>query len=89
MLNKVRILSKIIFCISLIIAFSLTSAYLVNLQPNMDGLLISNIISRWIYGENGWTIQMLHDGFLRSVGCSVLLCIVNIILDIIALIKSK
>lgn len=89
MLDKIRILSKIVSCISLIITFSLTTVYLVNLRPDMDGLLIYNMISRWIYGDSGWTIKMLFNGFVYSAGCTVLLFIVNSVLDIIALLKSK
>jgi len=89
MMNKIRILLKIALCISIIITFSLTTVYLVNLRPDMDGLLIYNMISRWIYGENGWTIKMLFDGFVYSAGTTVLLIIANSVLDILALLKSK
>lgn len=89
MLNKIRILTKIALCISVIIAFSLATVYFVNLRPDMDGLLIYNMISRWIYGENGWTIEMLFNGFAYSAGITVLLFIINTVLDIAALVKSK
>lgn len=89
MLNKIRILTKIVLCISVIITFSLTTVYFVNLRPDMDGLLIYNMISRWIYGENGWTIEMLFNGFAYSAGFTVLLFIVNTVLDIAASVKSK
>ena len=89
MLNKIRVVAKIALCISVIITFSLTAVYLVNLRPDMDGLLIYNMISRWIYGENGWTIKILFNGFAYSAGSTVLLFIINTVLDIAALVKSK
>lgn len=89
MLNKIRILTKIVLCISVIITFSLTTVYFVNLRPDMDGLLIYNMISRWVYGENGWTVEMLFNSFAYSAGCTVLLFIINTALDIAASVKSK
>ena len=89
MFKKIRVLTKIALCISVIVTFSLTTVYLVNLLPDMDGLLIYNMISRWIYGENGWTLKMLFNGFACSAGITVLLFVVNTVLDIVALIKSK
>ena len=89
MLNKIRVVTKIVLCVSVIITFSLATVYFVNLRPDMDGLLIYNMISRLIYGENGWTIKMLFNGFAFSAGITVLLFIINTVLDIVALVKSK
>ncbi|MCD7752835.1 MAG: hypothetical protein LUI10_14050 [Lachnospiraceae bacterium] len=89
MLKTVRISVKIMLLISIIIAFGLASAYLVNLRPDMDGFWVNILVARWIYGDNGWSFNLLYNGFSRSMIATIVLFFINTGLDIYVITKSK
>lgn len=91
MLNKVRMILKILLCIGVIITTSLVTIYLFNLQPppGVDGIAMGGPIAQLFYGDTGWTMKMLANGCNWSIRCLSLLFIINLIFDIIALKKPK
>lgn len=71
----IRILVKILLCISLVIAVGLLLNYIRNLNPTADGFDVSNIIARLIHGDGYWTWKKLTSGLYVSFAIfAVLFC---------------
>lgn len=74
-MKSIRIIIKVLLCISLIIAVGLVLNYIRNLNPTADGFDVTNIIARLIHGDDYWTweklrtVYILHLPFLWC--CSV------------------
>lgn len=83
----IRIIVKILLCISLIIAVSLLINYVKNLNPTMDGFSVSNFIARIIHGDDYWTWEKLTNGLYSSLFIFVLLFCTDKILDVVNLSK--
>lgn len=84
----IRIIVKILLCISLIVAVSLLINYVKNLNPTMDGFSVSNFIARIIHGDDYWTWDKLTNGLYISFSIFALLFCADKILDIINLRKK-
>ena len=54
-MKSIRIIVKVLLCISLIIAVGLLLNYIRNLNPTADGFDVGNIIARMIHGDDYWT----------------------------------
>lgn len=78
-----RVIIKILLCISLIVAVSLLINYVKNLNPTMDGFSVSNFIARLIHGDGYWTWEKLNNGLYASFTIFVLLFCTDKILDIL------
>lgn len=84
----IRVIIKILLCISLIVAVSLLINYVKNLNPTMDGFSVSNFIARIIHGDDYWTWEKLTNGLYISSSIFTLLFCADKILDVINLRKK-
>ncbi len=84
----IRVIIKILLCISLIVAVALLINYVKNLNPTMDGFSVSNYIARVIHGDDYWTWEKLTNGLYASFFIFVLLFCADKILDVINLRKK-
>ena len=65
-LNNIKIVLRVLLCISLIVAVSLLLNYVKNLNPAQDGFSVSALIPRIIHGDNYWTWEKLTNGLYIS-----------------------
>ena len=87
-MKNVRIIVKVLLCISLIIAIGLVLNYIRNLNPTADGFDVTNIIARLIHGDDYWTWEHLTTGVYTSASIFVVLFCADKLLDVIK-IKKK
>jgi len=83
----IRIIVKILLCISLVVAVGLLLNYIINLNPTADGFDVSNIIARLIHGDGYWTWEKLTSGLYVSFGIFAALFGLDKVLDVISLKK--
>lgn len=81
--KSIRIIIKVLLCISLIIAVGLVLNYIRNLNPTADGFDVTNIIARMIHGDDYWTWEKLTTGVYTSASIFVALFCVDKVFDII------
>ena len=65
-LNSIKIVLRVLLCISLIVAVSLLLNYIKNLNPAQDGFSVSDLIPRIIHGDDYWTWEKLTTGLYIS-----------------------
>ena len=87
-MKSIKIIVKILLCISLIVAAGLVLNYIRNLNPTADGFDVTNLIARLIHGDDYWTWESLTRGVYVSFGIFVVLFCVDKILDAICLKKK-
>ena len=61
-----KIVLRVLLCISLIVAVSLLLNYVKNLNPAQDGFSVSDLIPRIIHGDDYWTWEKLTTGLYIS-----------------------
>lgn len=76
-MKSIRIIIKVLLCISLIIAVGLVLNYIRNLNPTADGFDVTNIIARLIHGDDYWTWEKLTTGVYASASIFVVLFCVD------------
>ena len=86
--KNVRIIVKVLLCISLIIAIGLVLNYIRNLNPTADGFDVTNIIARLIHGDDYWTWENLTTGVYTSASIFVVLFCADKVLDVINMKKK-
>ena len=86
--KNVRIIVKVLLCISLIIAIGLVLNYIRNLNPTADGFDVTNIIARLIHGDDYWTWENLTTGVYTSASIFVVLFCADKFLDVINMKKK-
>lgn len=82
-MKSIRIIIKVLLCISLIIAIGLVLNYIRNLNPTADGFDVTNIIARLIHGDDYWTWENLTTGVYTSASIFVVLFCADKVLDVI------
>jgi len=87
-MKSIRIIIKVLLCISLIIAVGLVLNYIRNLNPTADGFDVTNIIARLIHGEDYWTWEKLTNGVYTSSTIFVVLFCADKVLDLIHMKKK-
>ena len=87
-MKNVRIIVKVLPCISLIIAIGLVLNYIRNLNPTADGFDVTNIIARLIHGDDYWTWENLTTGVYTSASIFVVLFCADKVLDVINMKKK-
>ena len=65
-LNSMKIVLRVLLCISLIVAVSLLLNYVKNLNPAQDGFSVSDLMPRIIHGDDYWTWEKLTTGLYIS-----------------------
>lgn len=80
-MKSIRIIIKVLLCISLIIAIGLVLNYIRNLNPTADGFDVTNIIARLIHGDDYWTWENLTTGVYTSASIFVVLFCADKVLD--------
>ena len=65
-LNSIKIVLRVLLCISLIVAVSLLLNYVKNLNLAQDGFSVSDLIPRIIHGDDYWTWEKLTTGLYIS-----------------------
>lgn len=83
-MKSIRIIVKVLLCISLIIAVGLLLNYIRNLNPTADGFDVSNIIARMIHGDDYWKWEKLTSGVYVSASVFVVLFCVDKVIDLIS-----
>ena len=87
-MKSIRIIIKVLLCISLIIAIGLVLNYIRNLNPTADGFDVTNIIARLIHGDDYWTWENLTTGVYTSASIFVVLFCADKFLDVINMKKK-
>ena len=87
-MKSIKIIVKILLCISLIVAAGLVLNYIRNLNPTADGFDVTNLIARLIHGDDYWNWESLTCGVYVSSGIFVVLFCIDKILDAICLKKK-
>ena len=87
-MKSIRIIIKVLLCISLIIAVGLVLNYIRNLNPTADGFDVTNIIARLIHGDDYWTWEKLTNGVYTSSAIFVVLFCAYKVLDLIHMKKK-
>ena len=80
-MKSIRIVVKVLLCISLIIAIGLVLNYIRNLNPTADGFDVTNIIARLIHGDDYWTWENLTTGVYTSASIFAVLFCADKVLD--------
>ena len=86
--KSIRIIIKVLLCISLIIAVGLVLNYIRNLNPTADGFDVTNTIAQLIHGDSYWTWESLTNGLYVSFGVFIVLFCIDKVLDMLYL-KQK
>ena len=87
-MKTIRIIIKILLCLSLIIAVGLVLNYIRNLNPTADGFDVTNAIARLIHGDDYWTWEKLTSSVYASSAIFVMLFCIDKVLSILC-IKKK
>ena len=80
-MKSIRIVVKVLLCISLIIAIGLVLNYIRNLNPTADGFDVTNIIARLIHGDDYCTWENLTTGVYTSASIFAVLFCADKVLD--------
>lgn len=90
MIRKLRIITLILFILSLIVFGDLTYNYFnaTAIKQN-DGIMISGIFSRVFYGDRGWSLEQFYNGSVFSFRVMVVMGIVNLVIFWIEKIKQR
>ena len=83
-MKNIRIIIKVLLCISLVVAAGLLLNYIRNLNPTADGFDVTNIIARLIHGDDYWTWEKLTNGIYISSSVFVVLFCADKFLDVIS-----
>lgn len=84
----IRVFSKILLSISIIISVELFLTYIINLCPEMDGFSVSTF-SEILIGDNGWTWKLLYGKMSQAITIFLILFIIDTILSIVSIIRNK
>ena len=87
-MKSIRIIIKVLLCISLIIAVGLVLNYIRNLNPTADGFDVTNIIARLIHGDDYWTWEKLTNGVYTSSAIFFFFFCADKVLDLIHMKKK-
>ena len=87
-MKSIRIIIKVLLCISLIITVGLVLSYIRNLNPTADGFDVTNIIARLKHGDDYWTWENLTTGVYTSASIFVVLFCADKFLDVINMKKK-
>ena len=87
-MKSIRIIVKVLLCISLIIAVGLVLNYIRNLNPTADGFDVTNAIARLIYGDDYWTWENLTTGVYTAASIFIVLFCADKVLDVINMKKK-
>lgn len=87
-MKSIRIIIKVLLCISLIITVGLVLNYIRNLNPTADGFDVTNIIARMIHGDDYWTWEKLTTGVYTSASIFAALFCADKVLDVINMEKK-
>lgn len=80
-MNKIRIIALMSFAISSIVFMDLTYNYFnATFTELHDGIIISGVFGRLIYGDSNWTLSAFFSGFITSLRIMIILGIINIVL---------
>ena len=63
----VRIVVKVLLCLSLILSIGLLLNYIRNLNPTADGFDVTNLIARLVHGDDHWTWEGLTLGVTAAL----------------------
>ncbi len=76
----IRVVVKVLLCLSLFLSIGLLLNYIRNLNPTADGFDVTNLMARLIHGDDYWTWEGLTSGVTGSlVSFGVLFCADKII----------
>lgn len=85
----IRIVFKILFCLSVLISIDMLCRYLNYYAEPSDGMSIwLSPITLLLYGDESYTSKELLSQFLTPAGYTCLFFVVNIVFDIIAIVKQ-
>lgn len=87
-LNNIKIVLRVLLCISLIVAVSLLLNYVKNLNPAQDGFSVSDLIPRIIHGDDYWTWEKLTTGLYTSWSVFTALFCVDKLLYLLGRVKK-
>ena len=87
-LNSIKIVLRVLLCISLIVAVSLLLNYVKNLNPAQDGFSVSDLIPRLIHGDDYWTWEKLTTGLYISWSVFTALFCVDKLLYLLGRVKK-
>lgn len=87
-LNNIKIVLRVLLCISLIVAVSLLLNYVKNLNPAQDGFSVSDLIPRLIHGDDYWTWEKLTTGLYISWSVFIALFCVDKLLYLLGRVKK-
>lgn len=90
-MKKFRIISLIVFTISVIISVDLLVNLLGNLVPEInDGLGIHSIFlpAKLFFGDSLWSLKKFYDTFVTSSVITLTLLVENVVLTIIDISKK-
>lgn len=87
-LNSIKIVLRVLLCISLIVAVSLLLNYVKNLNPAQDGFSVSDLIPRIIHGDDYWTWEKLTTGLYISWSVFTALFCVDKLLYLLGRVKK-
>ena len=77
-LNSMKIVLRVLLCISLIVAVSLLLNYVKNLNPAQDGFSVSDLMPRIIHGDDYWTWEKLQlDCIFRGLFLLLYFALIN------------
>ena len=87
-LNNIKIVLRVLLCISLIVAVSLLLNYVKNLNPAQDGFSVSDLMPRIIHGDDYWTWEKLTTGLYISWSVFTALFCVDKLLYLLGRVKK-
>lgn len=87
-LNSIKIVLRVLLCISLIVSVSLLLNYVKNLNPAQDGFSVSDLIPRIIHGDDYWTWEKLTTGLYISWSVFTALFCVDTLLCLIGRVRK-
>ena len=80
-MNKIRIIALMSLAISSIVFMDLTYNYFnATFTELHDGIVISGVFGRLIYGDSNWTLTAFFNGFITSLRIMVIIGAINIVL---------
>ena len=89
MKSCIKIVLKVLLCISLVVAVSLLLNYVKNLNPAQDGFSVSDLIPRIIHGDDYWTWEKLTTGLYISWSVFTALFCVDKLLYLLGRVKNN
>lgn len=79
----VRIVVKVLLCLSLILSVGLLLNYIRNLNPTADGFDVTNLIARLVHGDDYWTWEDLTSGVTAALTSFGVLFCADKVIDLI------